>query len=250
MSGRPNAVRVRAVVAAVLLVAAAGAAHVMRPTVHLVDQQTPINLETLFPKSFGPWRIDTDVPASIVSPDVEAKLKSIYAETLSRTYVGPDGARIMLSVAYGGDQSDATRAHSPDVCYPSQGFEILYNRDTRLDLGGRVLPVRHMSSRLAQRYEPVTFWFVIGEHVALSGQQQKIAQLRYGVRGLIPDGILVRVSSIDRDTDAGYRAQARFVTDMHASMSQAARLRVFGSDIAGPAVPAAVPTPGPAGAVR
>jgi hypothetical protein len=66
--------------------------------------------------------------------------------------------------------------------------------------------VRHMASKLAQRHEPVTFWFVVGEHVAVSGQQQKIAQLRYGVQGLIPDGMLVRVSSIDRDTEAASSA--------------------------------------------
>lgn len=227
-------VRWRAACVALLLVSASGFGHVMRPTVHLADQRAKVDLETLFPASFGAWRIDTQVPVTIISPDVEAKLKSIYAQTLTRTYIGPAGERIMLSVAYGGDQSDATRAHRPDVCYPAQGFEILSNQNAVVDLGGELrLPVRHMASKLAQRHEPVTFWFVVGEHVAVSGQQQKIAQLRYGVQGLIPDGMLVRVSSIDRDTEAAYRVQARFVGDLHAAMSRPARARVFGSALAG-----------------
>jgi len=233
MSGALTSVRVRALFAALLLVSASGLAHVTRPTVHLADSQAKVDLETLFPKSFGNWRLDTNVPVGIVSPDVEAMLKSLYAQTLNRTYIGPGGERIMLSIAYGGDQSDATRAHRPDVCYPAQGFDILSSNYTSVDTGSGQLPVRHMFAKLGQRFEPVTFWFIIGERIAVSGQQQKLAQLSYGLRGLIPDGMLVRVSSIDPDADAGYRVQARFIADMRTAMPQPARLKVFGSALAG-----------------
>lgn len=233
MSGVLTPVRVRALLASLLLVSASGLAHVTRPTVHIADQHAKVELETLFPKAFGEWRLDPNLPVSIVSPDVEAMLKSLYAQTLSRTYIGPRGERIMLSIAYGGDQSDATRAHRPDVCYPAQGFDILSGNNTSIDVGGGQLPVRHMFAKLGQRYEPVTFWFVVGEQVAVSGQQQKLAQLSYGLRGLIPDGMLVRVSSINPDADAGYRDQARFIADMRAAMPQPSRLRVFGNALAG-----------------
>lgn len=233
MSARITPVRLRALFAALLLVSASGLAHVAKPTIHLADQHAKVDLETVFPKAFGTWRLDTNLPVGIVSPDVEALLKTLYAQTVSRTYIGPAGERIMLSVAYGGDQSDATRAHRPDVCYPSQGFDILANQNTSIDIGsGTPMPVRHMSAKMAQRYEPVTFWFVVGEHIAITGQQQKIAQLRYGLRGIIPDGMLVRVSSIDPDAEAAYRLQARFIADMRTAMPQPARLRVFGSALA------------------
>lgn len=233
MSGVLTPVRLRALLAALLLVSASGLAHVTRPTVHIADQHAKVELETLFPKTFGEWRLDPNLPVSIVSPDVEAMLKSLYAQTLSRTYIGPRGERIMLSIAYGGDQSDATRAHRPDVCYPAQGFDIVSASYNNIDVGGGQLPVRHMFAKLGQRYEPVTFWFVVGERVAVSGQQQKLAQLSYGLRGLIPDGMLVRVSSINPDADAGYRDQARFIADMRAAMPQPSRLRVFGEALAG-----------------
>ncbi|MDR7271782.1 EpsI family protein [Pelomonas saccharophila] len=233
MSALITPVRLRALLAALLLVSASGLAHVAKPTQHLADQHAKVDLQTLFPPAFGNWRLDTSMPVTIISPDVEALLKTLYAQTVSRTYVGPAGERIMLSVAYGGDQSDATRAHRPDVCYPTQGFEILSNKDAAIDVGaGQPMPVRHMSAKLAQRYEPVTFWFVVGEHIAISGQQQKIAQLRYGMQGFIPDGMLVRVSSIDSDAEAAYRQQARFIADMRAAMPQPSRLRVFGSALA------------------
>jgi EpsI family protein len=233
MSTALTPVRLRALFAALLLVSASGLAHVTKPTVHLAEQQAKVDLEGIFPKSFGDWQLDTNMPVTIVSPDVEAQLKSLYAQTVNRTYVGPRGERIMLSVAYGGDQSDATRAHRPDVCYPVQGFDILSNVDATIDVGHAQLPVRHMFAKQGQRYEPVTFWFVVGEYVAVSGQQQKLAQLRYGVRGIIPDGMLVRVSSIDPDAAAAYQVQARFIADMRAAMPQPARLRAFGSALAG-----------------
>ena len=233
MSKLMTGVRVRALFAALLLISASGLAHVTKPTIHLADQRGKVDIETVFPTAFGGWRVDTNLPVSIVSPDVEALLKTLYAQTVTRTYVGPRGERIMLSVAYGGDQSDATRAHRPDVCYPAQGFDILSNQDARIDVGQAELPVRHMVAKQGQRFEPVTFWFVVGEHIAVSGQQQKLAQLRYGVRGVIPDGMLVRVSSINPDTAAAYETQARFIADMRAAMPQPARLRVFGSALAG-----------------
>lgn len=233
MSGLLTPVRVRALLAALLMVGASGLAHVTRPTVHLAEQREAVDLETLFPKSFGGWRLDPNIPVSIVSPDVEALLKSLYAQTLSRTYVGPGGERIMLSVAYGGDQSDATRAHRPDVCYPAQGFDILANDSSSVPLGDASLPVKHMFAKLGQRFEPVTFWFIVGDRIAVTGAQQKIAQLSYGLRGYIPDGMLVRISSINPDSEAGYRAQARFIADMRSAMPQPSRLKVFGRDLAG-----------------
>lgn len=232
MSRALTSVRVRALFAALLLVSASGLAHVTRPTIHFADQRGKVDIEQIFPKAFGGWHVDTNVPVSIVSPDMEAMLKSLYAQTISRTYIGPTGERIMLSVAYGGDQSDATRAHRPDVCYPAQGFDILSNVDARIDVGQAELPVRHMLAKQGQRIEPVTFWFVVGEYTAVSGQQQKIAQLRYGVRGVIPDGMLVRVSSINPDAVAAYQDQARFIADLRASLPQPSKLRVFGAALA------------------
>ncbi|MBI3350326.1 MAG: EpsI family protein [Burkholderiales bacterium] len=225
-------VRVRALFAALVLASASGAAHVAKPTVHLADQQAKVELESIFPASFGGWRVDSQQPVGIISPDVAELLSKLYAQTLTRTYVGPGGERMMLSVAYGGDQSDATRAHRPDVCYPAQGFSIVASADANVDTGsGKFLNVRHMYATLGSRHEPVTFWFVVGDQVAVSGTQQKLAQLQYGMRGLIPDGMLVRVSSIDADPDAGYRAQAGFIADLRQAMPAAIQSRVFGADV-------------------
>ncbi len=57
---------------------------------------------------------------------------------------------------------------------------------------------------------------------------QKLAQMRYGLRGLIADGMLVRVSSIDADREHAYRVQAGFIADLAANMPMAVRSRAFG----------------------
>ncbi|RTL24196.1 MAG: EpsI family protein [Burkholderiales bacterium] len=231
MNAWSSGVRLRALLATVLLLSASALAVVTKPTKHLADLRPKVDLEQVFPESFNGWKQDPNLPVTIVSPDQAALIKLLYAQLVTRTYIGPNGERIMLSVAYGGDQTDATRAHRPDVCYPVQGFQIASNEDATLSVGNGELPVRHMFAKLGQRHEPVTFWFVVGEHVAVSGPQQKYAQLRYGFRGLIADGLLMRVSSIDQDPEAGYRLQTRFINDLYAAMKPEHRSLAFGSAV-------------------
>ena len=54
----------------------------------------------------------------------------------------------------------------------------------------------------------------IGDQPTLPGVPRKIEQLRYGLRGEIPDGMLVRVSSLNRDSKNPFALQARFINDL------------------------------------
>ena len=226
-----SALRWRALLVALLMLASAAAAVVGRPTMHMADQVGMPNLETMFPKSFGTWRLDTSMPVILPSPDVQALLDKIYNQVLSRTYINAEGQRIMLSVAYGGDQSDGTSAHRPEVCYPAQGFAITSNRLTALPIGQGQLPVRQLMSKLGPRNEPITYWVMVGGAVVTSGVGQKLAQMRYGLRGIIADGMLVRVSSIDSNSEQAFGTQARFVADLAASVSLASKSRIFGATV-------------------
>lgn len=225
-----NRVRWNALAVALCLVGGGVLGHVTKPTIHLADQQGKLDLEQVFPKKIGDWVLDTNMPVSIISPDVESLLKKIYAQTLSRTYFNPQGERMMLSVAYGGDQSDATRAHRPDVCYPAQGFELLSAGVGNVELSDGKLEVSQLLTKLGGRVEPVTFWITTGEYTSITGQQQKIAQMRYGLKGIIPDGMLVRVSSINTDEKKAYAQQAQFIAEMKQAMPAAVVPRVFGTN--------------------
>jgi len=207
----------------------AAVAYTWRPTLHLTDSIGKPKLEEAFPAAFGEWRVDANMPVVLPAPDVQAKLNQIYNQVLSRTYVSPRGERIMLSVAYGGDQSDGTRAHRPEVCYPAQGFQVKSSQVADLSLPeGRTLHVRRLVAQLGPRHEPITYWVMVGDQVATSSTEQKLAQLRFGVKGVIPDGMLIRVSSIDDQTDRAYALQARFVADLQTGIPTASRARIFG----------------------
>ena len=224
-----NSVRLRAVLAMLVMLAGAALTYFGKPAIHLADRIGKPELETLFPKQFGPWRLDARMPVILPAPDVQARLDIIYNQVLTRTYVNGMGQRIMLSVAYGGDQSDGTSAHRPEVCYPAQGFEITANEKAVLATAGGTLAVRKLMSRLGGRNEPITYWVVVGSEVATSGIEQKLAQMRYGLRGVIADGMLVRVSSIDADMARAHGVQSGFIADMAAAMPRNARPRVFGA---------------------
>jgi EpsI family protein len=224
--------RLKAIIFFVMMAAAFGVATAWKPTTHLADQRAKIDLETLFPRSFGDWVVDDRMPVQLVSPDQAAVLNAIYNQTLSRTYVNRKGDRIMLSVAYGGDQSDATRAHRPEVCYPAQGFQMVSQDTAALQLSGHDLPVRRVVAKLGGRTEPITYWIMVGETPSTSGTNQKLAQLRYSVRGVIPDGMLVRVSSIDLDKQRAFAIQEKFVSQLIDAIPAEARPRVVGTSTA------------------
>lgn len=217
---------------AIVLLAGAGlasaGAHYLKPTRHLADVLGKPDLEVIFPKTFGQWRVDEHTHVVQPSPETQALLDSIYNQTLTRTYMNEQGTRIMLSVAYGGDQSDATRAHLPEVCYPAQGFQILQNFAGHIELAGRTMPVRYLMSAQGTRSEPITYWLVVGDTVTVSRTDQKLAQFRLGLEGFIPDGMLVRVSSIDSNMQHGHAVQEQFLKELAAALTESARVRVLG----------------------
>ena len=221
-------VRIKAFVAMCLMVASAAAGHLWLPTQHMADSRPKFELDTVFPKQFADWTVDERMPVQLVSPVTQALLSKIYNQTLSRTYVNSKQQRIMLSIAYGGDQSEGTRAHRPEVCYPAQGFEILSSEFGSVKTPDHAVRVRRLVAKLGPRIEPITYWVVVGDHIALSGTEQKLQQMRYSIGGVIPDGMLVRVSNIDPDKAEAFALQDAFVLDLTTALRQDARTRVVG----------------------
>lgn len=221
--------RIKALVALVLMCMAFAAGQWWKPTKFLSDGQAKVDLEQMFPKSFDDWEVDTNQPVQLVSPDTQALLDKLYNQILSRTYVHRrNGQRIMLSVAYGGDQSDGTRAHRPEICYPAQGFEVLANREARLQAPAQSVRVRQLVAKLGGRIEPISYWVTVGDRIALGPGEQKLAQLRFGIAGYISDGMLVRISNIDRDADKSWALHQDFFGGMTRAMSQPVLARVIG----------------------
>lgn len=216
-----------------LALIAAAIAWYMRPTTLLADTRPPIDLETLLPTQFGTWRYIPSSSTQVVNPQQEETIKKIYTQTLTRSYVNDTGKVIMLSLAYGKNQTDGVALHFPEICYPAQGFQLEFSRKSTLPLEGGMLPVKQLMTKLGNRSEPVTYWTTVGDQVVNGGSSIKFAQLSYGFRGFIPDGLLFRVSSITPNSEEGFALQARFVQDLLPNLSESARTTLLGSKKSG-----------------
>lgn len=213
----------------VLMLCAVGMAIAMRPTQKIADQGPKINLEQMFPMQFADWTVDPSIMPVAVNPGVQEQLDILYEQTLSRTYINSNGHRVMLSIAYGGDQSgDKTQVHRPEFCYDAQGFQLKNKFENEIAYPGGVLPVRRLEAVQGNRNEPITYWITVGDNVTLPGIGRKLIQMRYGITGKVPDGMLVRVSSIDPNATKAYQLQDQFVRDMLAAISEQDRVRVAG----------------------
>jgi EpsI family protein len=220
----------RAAIAAVLMAAGAAAGQAMVPTKRLALLRGPFKLEELVPSSFAGWRVDVHSAGGIVNPQTEALLNKLYSQMLERVYVDAEGRRIMLSIAYGADQADDdVQLHYPEVCYPAQGFRVTENRTAVLSLPEGDVRVRRLDTQFGDsRFEPVTYWTIIGDQQSLGGWDRKISEIRHGLRGEIVDGLLFRVSSIDRDFEHGFVVQSGFIRDLVRALAPAARKQLVG----------------------
>jgi len=222
-------VRTTPMAIAAMMLAAAILAVFLQPHQRMADTLPPLKLDSAIPTSFGEWRIDTGMAPISVSPDVQAKLNELYTQTLERSYVNTRQQRVMLSIAYGADQSrEGTQVHRPEFCYAAQGFNLRSNIIGNLVTQYGSLPVRRLLAVQGTRNEPITYWVTIGDKATLPGLRRKLSQLAYGLTGTVPDGMLVRVSSIDPDSATAYKLQAQFIRDMLLGMSPADRARVAG----------------------
>jgi EpsI family protein len=177
-------------------------------------EATKINLETIIPDEFDGWRLDSSNTSPIVDPKVRGELDRIYLETLSRTYVNTSGERIMLSIAYGRAQKTDMYAHRPEICYTASGFNVVNMTKTFVDTTVGRIPVMHLVARRGLRNEPITYWIRVGDTITRGWLEQNLTAIGYGLSGKVPDGLLLRVSSISNDAQDAYRVQRLFLTEM------------------------------------
>jgi EpsI family protein len=222
--------RSRAWTLGLLLSVCALAAAQLRPA-QAPDAPPPtLDLEALIPDRFAAWQALPPADRLIVNPVLSAKVEAVYTRTLERVYRNRDGSGVILSIAYGTRQlGDSLQAHRPEYCYRAQGFAIDFSAEARVHTALAEIPVRRVIAQRGRRIEPVTYWLIIGEDVALPGIRRKLHQLRYGLRGEIPDGLLVRVSSLGRDHEAAWALHERFIDELLQALQPAARARLVGT---------------------
>lgn len=203
-------------------VAAAASAEAMRPRTRM-SLLGGAKLEAVVPKRFGEWR--ERQAQGLVTPQSENSLAAqLYTQSVGRFYERADGAVVMMLIAYGDTQSDSLQLHRPEVCYPAFGFTITTNRDAAYPIApGVEIPGRNLTATSPGRDEHISYWTRIGEYLPISNGEQRTAKLRQAFAGLIPDGVLVRLSSVSEDTEAAFALNAQFAADLVRAVAPAAR---------------------------
>jgi EpsI family protein len=101
-------------------------------------------------------------------------------------------------------------------------------REVAFEYGSERLPLKRLVAGTGNRNEPISYWLVIGRSVASFGYGHRIALLKYGLTGHVPDGMLLRVSSIDDDEANAFGRQDVFLRDLLNAMTPEFRRRVLG----------------------
>ena len=166
-------------------------------------------LEDLVPKTIGRWNFVT--ASGLVIPPEDDFQKSLYSQVLTRVYSDDRSPPIMLLLAQNGGQTGFLQVHRPEVCYTAGGYQISAVTPHPIRVGSISVPANRMDASLGGPTEHVIYWTRIGKEVPASWREQKVAVARQNLEGIIPDAILVRVSTVNEDADSALEAIDEFV---------------------------------------
>ncbi len=222
-----NSMRVSIVLAGLMALAAVGGI-AARPASKPVGSPPKYILEDTVPRQFGDWRMLPAAGNQVVNPQTQQLLDKLYSQIVTRTYVNSQGYHVMLALAYGDDQRGDLQAHKPEVCYPAQGFKMVSNEPARVATPFGTIAGRRLNTSLGARQEPITYWFTMGDQAVMSKFEQRMVEIRLGLTGQVPDGLLFRVSSIDDSPQRAFRMHEAFVADLLKTVPPRDRTRLSG----------------------
>lgn len=174
-------------------------------------------LDDVIPHQIGSWIFESS--SGLVVPPADQLANAIYSQLLTRVYVNPDGAAMMLLIAQSGRETGILQIHRPEICYAAGGYQLSGVRWHLLQLPSGALPTVALAATADGRTEQIVYWTRIGHHLPLSWVQQREAVAIDNLHGVIPDAVLARVSTIGSDQPAAVAAIDRFVKDLFAGVS-------------------------------
>lgn len=181
-------------------------------------------LEDLVPKTIGRWNF---VSASgLVVPPNDQLLQALYSQLLTRVYWDGENPPVMLLLAQSAGQTGFLQIHRPEICYTASGYQISAVAPHPIRLGSAVVPAMSIDASAGGPSEHVIYWTRIGNRMPNSWKEQKLAVAEQNLEGVIPDAILVRISTVNNNGDAARRAIETFVREMLAAIP-ASRRSVF-----------------------
>ncbi len=216
-----------------LAMTAAGAyAATPRRAEHRLARQ---KLGDLVSRTIGPWQVTT--PAGVIVATEEAVDTEGYDQLLTRVYQAAGLPTIMLLIAYGSTQGGSLQLHRPETCYPGQGFRLSQFDQKNFDFfgDGAVVQTRQFTAERDERIEHVLYWTRIARSFPLNTAGEYGAIFASVLRGYVPDGVLVRVSTILPNRGLADSALVRFARAMIATATPTGQQVLLGRDEPGAA---------------
>jgi EpsI family protein len=201
------------------LLTVAAISSALRPRNHL-NMLGKSKIEALVPNQFAGW---TFLAASgLVLPPEDQLEKQLYSQLLTRTYTNARGAQMMLLIAYNGSQDGVVQIHRPEICYPASGFKLTQIDEHQVPLAqGLEIPSRFIVAETGTRREQIIYWTRLGKFFPRHWSEQRWAVFQQNLEGDIPDGLLVRISSVSQDV--GPAELDAFAHDLYASVGKTMR---------------------------
>lgn len=159
---------------------------------------TPIpktQFEHMIPDKVGAWR--SRKSAELVLPAEDEGQDRLYENLETRIYEGPGLPSMMVLIAYSSIQQNDVQVHRPEVCYPASGFPIEWTRPATLAFGSRKVFARELVADRGGLKEKILYWVRVGDAFPIGWAEQRLTMAVSNARGVTPDGLLFRVSTID-----------------------------------------------------
>jgi len=181
--------------AALVALLLAGGALVWSVQLRAPLEVDPRPLDSL-PSAIGGWRARAEIP---LETEVERMLRADF--NLQRVYGHAGSDPVGLYIGYYGTERGGRPEHTPEVCYPMAGFEILEQRVVSVD-PARGLRANEMLVELDGQRQLVQFWYRSSHRTGLLGPvAQSWDRLVGRLQSGRSDGALVRFSTQARPGD-------------------------------------------------
>ena len=204
----------------------AGVAAARQPS-QTIDYLGNNKLDKVVPEKLGKWTFASN--SGLVIPPEDQLAQALYSQLLTRVYTSAAGTPIMLLVAQSASQTGFLQIHRPEFCYTAGGYELSPSSPHRVSLPPNgTLPALSISASMRGLTEQIVYWTRVGTNLPQSWTQQRLAVAMDNLRGLIPDAVMVRVSSYGNDKVAALAEIDDFIRTMIGAVAPSTRRVLIG----------------------
>jgi EpsI family protein len=185
-------------------------------------------LDSAIPLRVGNWTGAAN-SGFVTAPEDELRAASVYDDQLALGYDNGTDPTVMLLLAYARSQSGMLMIHRPESCYPGSGFTITDDRPIQIGLApGLVISGRFLSAQREERIEQILYWTRLGNEFPDDWDRERSSLATQNLRGLTPDGALMRLSVISADAAGSLALLRRFAATLFGSSGPQGRALMAG----------------------